>query len=152
MSDVLSEILPKGPRCWDKGSVDTEREMFIKNVPFHNGRIIKRGNWANGEVLINWISMETSSGAALLAHTKRQQPACVRPPLQAHLISSTFSATSTHIDERKRSHHQSRYVACKNKSRPAPLWQRRKRNKSCEIRAQGFFFFSTSQRWDRTIK
>lgn len=43
------------------------------------------------------------------------------PVFQKHaltyLISSTFSATSMHIDERKRSHHESRCVAYKNHDR-----------------------------------
>lgn len=41
---------------------------------------------------------------------RRESPSASCEP---YLISSTFSATSMHIDERKRSHHESRCVACK---------------------------------------
>jgi len=55
---------------------------------------------------------------------KHQEPVCehlhtARFKVNLHhaltyLISSTFSATSMHIDERKRFHHESRYVVYKN--------------------------------------
>lgn len=48
------------------------------------------------------------------------------PRGETHLISSTFSATSMHMDERKRCHHESRYVA---RHRPPQKRKERKRKR-----------------------
>lgn len=59
-----------------------------------------------------------------------------------YLISSTFSATSMHIDERKRSHHESRYVAYKKKiTTRFTVTKERGKNKCCEIESRVYFFF-----------
>lgn len=63
----------------------------------------------------NRSGISENSCAALLAHSKQRFSA--RPSPHAYLISSTLSATSIHIDERKRTRYESRYVASKKKKK-----------------------------------
>lgn len=100
-----------------------------------------------GKVFINWISMDTSSHNAVRAQwraARQNEPFGLQTPSspllsssssglpctprgETHLISSTFSATSMHMDERKRCHHESRYVA--RHQAPPPKKRRKKKKK-----------------------
>lgn len=97
----------------------TEREMFAKSTPFTPaGMSYHKGVWVEKEEIDRWmdrVSNSANSCAALLAHSKHNDQWTPSP--HAYLISSTLSATSIHIDEGKRTRHESRYVAYKNKNK-----------------------------------
>lgn len=76
------------------------------------------------------VARHTTKRAIRSANTKQPPPSpsglpCT-PRGETHLISSTFSATSMHMDERKRCHHESRYVA---RRQPPQKRKKRKRKK-----------------------
>lgn len=86
-------------------------------------------------------SVQTSSCAALLAHSKHNHPACARPSPHAYLISSTLSATSIHIDERKPTRHDCRCVAYRKKNHDLLCCDKEEeQNKSGEFRAAARIF------------
>lgn len=81
----------------------------------HRQPLRLRGTSENIQVLMLSTHTTTSHMASINTHNQPRQVL----GKHAYLISSTFSATSMHIDERKRSHHESRYVTYeKEKSRP----------------------------------
>lgn len=86
--------------------------------------------------------ISANSCAALLAHSKHNDQWTPSP--HAYLISSTLSATSIHIDEGKRTRHESRYVAYKNKKQKnhdlVCCDKEEEQNKSGEIQARRFYF------------
>lgn len=78
-------------------------------------------------------------------HTHTAQGAICAPHAFTYLISSTFSATSMHIDEGKRSHHESRYVASKKKKDKRQITTctavTKKRSKTKDKSSAGFVCF-----------
>ncbi|CAB1457096.1 unnamed protein product [Pleuronectes platessa] len=69
----------------------------------------------NGSIQVLLPSTHTTNSP--YGSNKHQEPTCAPVHDKTHLISSTLSATSMHIDEGKRSHHESRLQAVVGKQK-----------------------------------